>query len=301
MGAEPANRHPDALIARIAARQHGVITVAQLERFAVRRRGIAARVRAGRLHRVHRGVYAVGHEGLSREGRWMAAVLACGTGSAPSSVGAVLSHTSAGELWGILRTPAGAAKAEARSRVSHVTVPGSSGRAQRKGIRVHRSLTLDPGQVTRRLAIPVTTPSRTLVDLRRLLSQRGFAAALRQAEFLGLPIDARLEPDRTRSELEARFLALCRRHRLPAPEVNVGIGRFIVDFAWPRHRLIVELDGYRTHRGRAAFEADRDRDLELKLRGYDVVRLTWRAVEATPGETAARLRKLLARSGRRAR
>jgi hypothetical protein len=97
---------------------------------------------------------------------------------------------------------------------SHVTVRGNA--RHRRGIRVHRSRTLRPGHVTRRDGIPVTTPSRTLADLRRTLPRRQFAAALREAEFLGLPIDPQLGPDGTRSEMEAEFLGLCRRRRLPS-------------------------------------------------------------------------------------
>jgi very-short-patch-repair endonuclease len=125
------------------------------------------------------------------------------------------------------------------------------------------------------------------------LPQPHFAAALRQAEFLGFPLDLALKPDRTRSELEARFLSLCRRHRLPKPEVNAPVDSFIADVLWPRQRLIVELDGYRAHAGRAAFEADRARDMQLKALGYNVVRLTWRHLTAEPAGTAATLRRLL--------
>ena len=103
---------------------------------------------------------------------------------------------------------------------------------------------MTPGEVTVRLGIPVTTPSRTLADLRNVLSRSQFDAARRQAEFLRLPLDPALEPDRTRSELEGRLLALCRRHRLPRPEVNAGIGSFTVDFLWPDRRLVVEVDGF---------------------------------------------------------
>jgi very-short-patch-repair endonuclease len=116
---------------------------------------------------------------------------------------------------------------------------------------------------------------------------------MRQAEFLGLPLGGSLEPNRTRSELEARFLALCRRHRLPRPGVNVPIGAFVVDFAWPDLGVIVELDGYEAHRGRGAFEADRARDVELKLLGYEVIRFTWRQLIGEPGQVTASVRTLL--------
>lgn len=126
----------------------------------------------------------------------MAAVLACGDC-------AVLSHTSAAELWGMLRSrrppsPAGF------DVDAHVTVPTEAGRHKRRGIVIHRSRTLDPDRVTRRLGIHVTTPSRTLADLRRTLPAKRFAVALREAEYMGLPIDQELGPDRTRSELESR-------------------------------------------------------------------------------------------------
>jgi very-short-patch-repair endonuclease len=266
----------DLFVARVAARQHGVVSQPQLLAAGLTRSSIRRRVQAGRLHRVHRGVYAVGHRGLSRNGRWLAAMLAFGER-------AMLSHASAAALWGILSVPA----------VIHVTVAGTAGRARRSGIAVHSSTTLMRADITRRHRIPVTSPSRTLRDLRRVVPRRQFDTALRQAEVLGLPIAGELEPDRTRSELEARFLRLCRRHRLPLPHVNVRVGRFLVDFLWPAQRLIVELDGYRFHRGRAAFEADRGRDLELRRNGHEVVRLTWRQLEEDPAGVAAALREML--------
>jgi very-short-patch-repair endonuclease len=281
--AKSSNAARDTGIARIAARQYGVISVDQLESLGIHRQGRATRIRAGLLHRIHRGVFAVGHPGLSTEGRWLAAVLACGPD-------AVLSHVSAARLWRLLPQPR-ARNGESLPPV-HVTVT-RDGR-NRPGIRVHRSRTLDPSQTTRSEGIPVTTPSRTLTDLRRTLPQPQFAAALRQAEFLRLPIEDVPELDRTRSELEARFLGLCRRHRLPKPEVNSRIGPFVVDFAWPGRRLIVELDGYRAHGTRSAFEEDRERDLRLRRQGYEVVRLTWRQLADHRGAIASTLRRLLA-------
>lgn len=206
----------------------------------------------------------------------MAAVLACGPG-------AVLSHTSAAALWRLLP----------QRGFVHVTILTGAGRQSRSGIRVHRSRTLFPDAVTRKAAIPVTAPSRTLADLRRFLPQQQFATALRQAEFLGLRVDPALEPDHTRSELESRFLALCRRHRIPRPGVNVPVGSFIADFLWSERRLIVELDGYRAHAGRASFEADRARDAQLKLLGYDVIRFTWRQITTGPTQVAGTVRRLL--------
>jgi very-short-patch-repair endonuclease len=271
-----ANTSRDAAIARIAGRQHGVVTTAQLLAAGVLPSGISDRVVARRLHRIHRGVYAVGHPALSQAGEWMAAVLACGDG-------AVLSHRSAAALWRIGPT----------TGLIDVTVHGDTGRARRRGITLHRSGTLLPSQCTLRSGIPVTKPARTLEDLRRVLPDKQFAAALREAEFLRLPIGDGLAPDGTRSELETRLLAICRRHRLPAPEVNVRLAGFVVDFLWRERRLVVEVDGWRSHRTRSAFEADRARDAQLKLLGYEVLRFTWRQL-ASDSEGAARtIRALL--------
>jgi very-short-patch-repair endonuclease len=284
VNAKARNPDPDAAIALIAAHQHGVVSLAQLDEAGIHRQGRNTRLQRGRLHRIHRGVFAVGHRGLSREGHWLAAVLAVGPGAA-------LSHASAGALWGMLRSP-GPDSSRAVTLPIHVTVRGAS--ESRRGIRVHRSRTLTPDKITVRLGIPITTPSRTLTDLRSFLGRPQYAAALRQAEFLGLPLDPDLEPDRTRSELEGKLLALCHRHRLPQPEVNVRVASFTVDFLWAGRRLIVEVDGYRAHGTRSAFEADRARDVELQLLGYDVARFTWRQLTERPGEVAGALRQLLA-------
>jgi very-short-patch-repair endonuclease len=222
----------------------------------------------------------------------MAAVLAVGPGTLSGGTGRLvaLSHTSAGALWGIVGSR-GRDASRSVERPIHVTVDDAS--ESRPRIRVHRSRTLTPDKMTVRLGIPVTTPSRTLADLRNVLPPPQFAAALRQAEFLGLPLDPALEPDRTRSELEGKLLALCRRYRLPRPEVNVPIGPFTVDFLWRDRRLVVEVDGFRAHGTRSAFETDRARDVELRLRGYEVLRFTWRQLTERPREVAGALRQLL--------
>lgn len=134
-----------------------------------------------------------------------------------------------------------------------------------------------------------------MADLRRVTTPDEFRAAVRQAAILGFDLGEQgVDADRSRSELEHRFLRLCRRHRIPAPEVNVRIGPFLVDFLWRDERLIVETDGYRFHRTRSAFEADRARDVELKLLGYTVVRFTHRQVMDEPSQVAQTLRVLLA-------
>lgn len=273
-----ANAGPEASIGRIAARQHGVASLTQLTAVGIDRNGITRRIAAGRLHRVHRGVYAVGHAGISLEGRWMAAVLACGSG-------AVLSHRAAGALWRVLGS--------APERTD-VTVPGGAGRGRRPGIRLHRSVTLLPSHCTLRGGIPVTKPARTLDDLHRVLTDKEFAAALRDAEYRRLPIGDRFRPDRTRSDLEARFLSLSRRHRLPRPEINASVDRFLVDFLWRRERLVVEVDGWESHGTRSAFEADRARDARLKSLGYQVLRFTHWQVAHEPRAVVSTLRDLLA-------
>jgi very-short-patch-repair endonuclease len=176
----------------------------------------------------------------------------------------------------------------------HVTVPSES-RRRRQGIAIDRSRTLDAGKVTRRQGIPVTTPTRTLADLGRTLPQKLFSAALRQAEFLDLPIEPSLGPGRKRSEPEARFLWLCRRHRLPAPAVNVRAGPFTVVFLWRESGLVVELDGYSAHGGRSAFEADRERDVRLTALGFVVLRFTWRSL-ADSSRVASMLQEVLRRT-----
>jgi very-short-patch-repair endonuclease len=293
-------------LGKIAARQHGVVYVKQLHGAGISRDSIRRRVETGRLHHVHRGVYAVGHPGISLHGRWMAAVLACGRGAAAGEErsvlgqwGAALSHRSAAELWGLLAP---------RDGPVHISVPSAGGRDRRRGIRLHRRRSLSPAAVTRHNGIPVTTPARTIADLRRAesardatcrISARELRRAIRQADVLNLPLGTDLVPDRTRSDLELAFLRFCRTHGLPEPQVNVRIESMLVDFTWPRHGLAVETDGYRYHRGRAAFEEDRARDLRLRTLGYDVVRLSGRQVEREPERVAAVLRGALACAGTR--
>jgi very-short-patch-repair endonuclease len=259
----------DAHVAAIAARQHGVITLTQLIEAGLSPSAVRRRVESGRLHRIHRGVYAVGHDGLSDKGRSMAAVLACGDG-------AVLSHRSAAELLELLPPGEGPV---------HVTAPVPGGRKKRDGIRLHRSPSLPSNATTYRDGIAVTTPARTLADLRRTIEPALFRRALREAEFRGLDLGD-VPSDRSRSDLERAFLRLCRRYRLPAPEVNVEIGRFTVDFVWRRERLAVETDGYAAHRGRQAFEDDHARELELHALGYRLRRFTDRQVERQPRAVA---------------
>jgi Transcriptional regulator, AbiEi antitoxin/Protein of unknown function (DUF559) len=305
---KPPARDPrlDALIAELAERQHGLITLLQLLSLGLSRSAVSKRARAGRLHRVHRGVYAVGRPHLTRRGRWMAAVLAYG----PK---AVLSHRSAAALHGL--RPDNRAKTD-------VTLPCSSAKS-RPGIEVHRSSTLSEHDVTIVDGIPCTTVARTLVDLGDDVDQQGVERAVGQAEVLGLfdgkAVDAALEragprrgagslgavledfkePNLTRRELEKRFLALCRQASVPSPAVNAWITlpdgvAYQADFLWRAERLIVETDSRRFHSYRAAFESDRLRDQRLTVAGFTVVRFTWRQVTREPGHVARTGGRLLA-------
>lgn len=284
MGAFRAIADPDRVIAAIAERQHGIVPLRQLHHAGITRRMVEIRVRAGRLHRIHHGVYAVGHRALSNEGRWMAAVLAAGDG-------AVLSHRSAAELWGLLRAKGGP---------RHVTIPTVSGRRRRPGLDIHRSRTLLPRDITMRASIPVTTPARTVADLRRVAAPAEVRRAIRQAEYVGLPLEDRAS-DRTRSDLERVFLRMLRRHRLPKPEVNVPIGPYTVDFLWRDARLVVEVDGWQAHRGRQAFLDDRARDAYLRLKGFAVQRFSDEQVEGNAPTLVALLRRRFASAARGAK
>jgi very-short-patch-repair endonuclease len=264
--------YPELEIASVAARQHGVIAHRQLIAAGLSGSAISRRVGRGSLHRLHQGVYAVGHAGPSLQGRWMAAVLAGGRG-------AVLSHAAAAAHWGLLRPIAGPID---------ISVPTQAGRRRRRGIRLHRRSTLGDDDVTRHKGIPVTTAARTVADLPGAVPARLARRARRQAEMLGLALGP-VATDRTRSDLEEDFLLLCDRNALPPPRVNIRVGRWTVDFIWPDRRLIVETDSYLYHRGRVAFEDDRERDLGLRDLGYDVVRLAERHVTAEAARVAALL------------
>lgn len=227
----------------------------------------------------------------------MAAVLAVGGGPSRGGKplehwGASTSHRSAAELWGLL---------EPREGPIDVSVSGDGGKRQRRGIRLHRSLTLLPAHVTLRDGIPVTTPTRTIADLSRAVaahrpgavSERELRRAVRQAEVFGLPLSDEIESDRTRSDLESDFLDLCHRHRLPRPEVNVRIGHDLVDFLWRDCRLVAETDSYQYHRGRVAFQDDRDRDLRLRTAGYEVLHFSEKQVDEEPERVAKALGRAL--------
>ena len=207
----------------------------------------------------------------------MAAVLACGAG-------AVLSHASAAVLWSLLRPVDGPV---------HVSLPSPNGRRRRAGIVVHRT-TFAPSELTRRSDISVTTPSRTILDIRRTLEPKLVRQATREAQHRRYKLDPRIRAARTRSDLEDDFRAFVRRQRLPPAEINVRVGRFTVDFLWRAARLVVETDSYEYHHGEVAFEDDHERDLALRRRGLGVLRYTGRQLEREPALIAAEIRARLA-------
>jgi predicted transcriptional regulator of viral defense system len=284
----------------VAERQWGVVSRAQLLGLGISPAAIAMWRRRGRLHVVYRGAYAVGHASLGREGRRLAAVLACGPG-------AVLSHKSAASHWGLLRTD--------QTRID-VTAP--RGRHGAPGIRLHRSRSLDAQDITSHEGIPITSVSRTLLDLAATARPSELERAVAQAERLqlydhraitdviargnghrGTAILARAttrEAKWTRNEWEAAFLELIRTAGLPEPLTNDAFdapdhGHCEPDYHWPTHRVIVETDGWETHGTRAAFRADRAKDAALTASGYRVLRFT---TDVEPDLVVRRLRALLA-------
>lgn len=289
-------------IAELAERQHGVVALGQLRDLGLGLNAVDKRTAAGRLHRVHQGVYAVGHRLLSANGHRMAAVLACGPD-------AVLSHRSAAALWGI--------RPDARNLID-VTAPGRRGRIP-TGIDAHRHGSLRPADRTVLDGIPRTSVARTLLDLAGVVSVRELRNAITQSEVLRLfDLDSAQELIRrsrgrrgvarlklaislhdprdelARYELERRFLEICRDSGLPSPIVNgplsIGGASIVPDFLWRDAGLIVETDGRETHGTPRAFEEDRRRDQRLKVAGWEVLRFTWRHVVDEPTSVAHTVR-----------
>lgn len=288
-------------LARIARHQHGVVSRNQLLDLGFSAREVDNLVRSCTLRRLHRSVYLLGQvePPLARE---MAAVLACGSN-------AVLSHRNAAVLWGLLPITAAA--------TPEVSVPARNP-GLKPGIVIHRVVALDPRDVTKLERIPITRPARTLVDLAALLDRRELERALAEAyakrrftrAALGAVLNRAanapgtaalrralatdLAPALTRSEAEERLLGLIRKAGLPSPEVNARLERYEVDFLWPAERLVVEVDGFRYHSSRAAFERDRLRDAKLQAQGHRVMRVTWRQIIEAPEAVLVRIAQGLA-------
>jgi very-short-patch-repair endonuclease len=276
-------------IADLASRQYGVVARRQLT---IGQDAIDHRCRAAQLHRVHQGVYAVGHIGLGQEARWLAAVLACGDG-------AVLSHRSAATLWGI------------RLGELFKLEVTTGDRRRHEQITTHRAR-LTPADRTTHRGIPVTSPARTLADLAHVLDHDELTRALREAMFRRLydpeairdaltrrPSTALRElltdASVTQSMLEDRFLTICTRHRLPAPRTQHRIGAKRYDFAWPQHKVVVETDSWLAHGTPYAFQADRSQTNALQLAGWLVLRFTWADLTRRSRATAAAVSQALTR------
>jgi very-short-patch-repair endonuclease len=280
----------------LATAQHGVIALFQLMVLGYTLRAVKHRIAAGRLHRVHRSVYAVGRRELTRQGEWMAAVLACGGK-------AVLSHDSAAALWGLRRE---------RNREIHVSVPRNAD-PKHAGIAVHRRSSVPGEDVARNGNIPVTSPERTLIDLGTRLPSYELEAAINEADKLDLidPVALRAALDErkgqrgvrplrdildrgefvlTDSELERRFLPIARRAGLAKPLTQRWVNGCRVDFYWPDLGLVVETDGLRYHRTPSQQTKDRVRDQAHVAAGLTPLRFTHWQVRHDSGHVAQTLR-----------
>jgi very-short-patch-repair endonuclease len=286
----------EVVLERLASRQHGLVTRAQLLRAGVTTDQIQHRLDRGALLRVHRGVYRVGHRAPSVEARYLAAVLACGAE-------ARLSGRAAAHLLGLVKGPV---------PPPEVTTPL---KRRVEGVTVRRGRRIDRADRTIHRGIPVTAVPRTLVDLAADLPLDALARACHEAgvRYRTTPaqvaaVMARrprtpgaaklrrvIEGDAhvTLSALERRFLQLIREQGLPLPQTNRPAGAHHVDCRWPERRLIVELDSYRFHHSRHAWEQDRRRERDARARGDDLRRYTWTDVFETPALTLAELRRLL--------
>ena len=287
------------VLARLGRRQHGIVTSTELSTARLPKQAVGRLVRDGFLHPVYRGVFAVGFPPVSDDARWIAAVLACGPG-------AVLSHRSAAELWGLVEPDGGDI---------HVTVLGAR---RHPGIHAHRG-TLGRHQRTRLGQVPVTTVPRTIVDLAGVLDPDALAAVV-QETFARTTITERqlrrahadagrargavalreiLGEGQSRSWLEREFHRLVHRLGLPPPERNVRLkveGRTReLDALWRAQRLIVELDSRRYHLTPQGFERDRDRDAALLAMGWRTMRVTWLALRDDPDRVGRRLAAALTR------
>jgi very-short-patch-repair endonuclease len=285
---------PDVRVALLAAEQEGVVSTGDLYACGLDKDAINLRVRTGRLHRIHHGVYAVGHTAISLNGRFMAAVLACGDTAA-------LTHYSAGTVDGYLTWD---------DRLPEVTVVGD-GHRRRAGIRIHRTRALDPRDVRRNLTIPRTSVARTLLDLADDLPDKALRRAVRQAQALNLVSVRQIAdvltrangrrgahrlaalvmdgPTPTRSPLEDIVLDLILGAGFERPEINRRLGRVYPDLRWPAQRLTVECDGSTWHSGKLASEDDAERQARLEADGERVLRVTWDQALKQPRQTIARL------------
>jgi len=291
---------------RLSDEQHGVVSRTQLLALGMSESAINHRLENGRLHRIHRGVYAVGRPQLDPRGRWLAAVLACGPRAA-------LSHKSAAALWGILHGD---------PKPIEVSLPMGLQR-HRKGVKAYRRSRLTTADVTRHAGIPVTLPALTLIDLANQLPTARLEAAIKAADTLGLvdPEELRQAAGRagmargasrmrelldrrvfamTDSELERRFLPLSQRAGLPKPLTGANVAGYRSDFYWPGLGLVIETDGLRYHRTPTQQAKDHERDQAYAAAGLTALRFTHAQVEFEPDRVIETLRAVGTRLERRA-
>lgn len=283
-------------MASLATHAHGLVTRTQLIEAGLSGSEIEHRLASGALIREHRGVYRVGHRAPSRESRYLAAVLAAGKGAA-------LSGLAAGHLLGLLRGPAPAP--EVIAQAARVIT----------GAVVHRGRRGPAPERTIWLGIPVTTVPRTLLDLAGILAPDELARACHEAGIRHGTTPAQVEAvmalrprspgsgalrrvlngdqEVSLSHLEATFAARLRDAGLPLPSMNRPAGGRSVDCRWPEHSLTVEVDGYRYHRSRHAWERDRLREREAYARGDEFRRYTYGDVLEHPERMMAELETLL--------
>jgi very-short-patch-repair endonuclease len=294
----PQSRTAEEVLASLATNSHGVVTRRQMLEAGITPDEIKHRVRRGALLREHTGIYRVGHRAPSIEARYLAAVLACGEG-------AVLSGRAAGHLLGLLRgsEPPAEVTAPTERRIAGVTT------------RRCRRLNVLDRTIWR--GVPATTVARTLLDLAGMLDAPALGRACHEAgvRFRTTPSDVERALDRrpnspgagalrailrgderiTLSALERRFLARLREAGLPLPQTNRRVGRDCVDCRWPDHHLTVELDGYRYHSSRHAWEQDRRRERAARARGDELRRYTYGDVVEDPRWMLTELQTLLHR------
>ena len=303
----PVSGSRDRKIALIAAHQRGRVARRQLRAAGIGNGVVDRLIKRSMLFALHSGVFAVGHPGVVPLGRETAALLAVRDG-------AVLSHGTAAALWGLRPVDAG-------EDLIHVLVPGGSA-ASPAGVRVHRTRILAPNDVRVRHGLPVTSPARTLLDYAAELTERELEFLFDQAmvakmitvrdvdEIIGRAngrngrpalralVERQRDPAFTRSEAEARFLGLIRAAQLPEPEVNARVHGYEVDFLWRAERLVVEIDGFRFHSTRHAFEHDRRKDAKLQVHGLATMRFTWSQLVRESYAMIARVAQALAAAAR---
>lgn len=289
-------------IQALAERQHGIFSTWQLLEHGITERIVQRRREAGLLVPVFQGVYALGHRRLTREGRWMAAVLACGPG-------AVLSHFDAGCLWGICGS---------YGQIEVLRQSGGCRPEGHRGVRLHQTRRLHSWEVTVEKGIPVATMERALLDLAgrtdakrlerifvqayksgrlswprlgRIITRRRGCKGVGKLRRIALEVDP--EALETKSVSEIDFLALCREADLPTPAVNVLVEGHLVDFLWSEQKVVVETDSWGHHGDRPTFEKDRQTDVDLISAGYEVHRATYKMLDRNPDPILNNVRRAL--------